>query len=68
MESATNRQKFETGLPGPYTSILLPILFEEIKKRPFDPDVEYQRVSVTREWFKKLAGNDGLYSWQKSTL
>jgi hypothetical protein len=49
MNTAQSRQQFEMGLMGPYTSLLLPILYEEIHGRPFVPEVEYTRVVETRE-------------------
>lgn len=47
MQSAQSRQSFELGLLGPYTSLVLPRLFEGIHNRPFYPDVEYQRIANT---------------------
>ena len=47
MLSAHTRQTFELGLMGPYTSLVLPRLFKEIHNRPFDPDIEYQRIANT---------------------
>jgi hypothetical protein len=63
MNTAQSRQQFEMGLMGPYTSLLLPILYEEIYGRPFVPEVEYKRVVETREWFERLVPR--LYSWER---
>lgn len=65
MQSAQERQSFELGLIGPYTSLSLPSLLKQIHNRPFDSDVEYQRIADTREWFKESLG--GVYSWQIPT-
>lgn len=62
MQSAQERQSFELGLMGPYISLVLPRLFKQVHNRPFDPDVEYQRIADTRKWFKESLG--GVYSWQ----
>ena len=37
---------------GPFTSLVLPRLFKEIHQRPFDPDVEYQRIFNTQTRLK----------------
>jgi hypothetical protein len=47
MQSAHSRQSFELGLLGPYTSLVLPTPFEEINHRPFNSDMEYQRIAET---------------------
>jgi hypothetical protein len=67
MKSAQSRQSFELGLMGPYTSLVLPRLFEEINNRPFDSVAEYQHITDSRGWFRNLVppGEDGLYSWQR---
>ena len=52
MQSAHARQSFELGLMGPFTSLVLPRLFKEIHQRPFDPDVEYQRIFNTQTRLK----------------
>lgn len=67
MKSAQFRQSFELGLMGPYTSLVIPELFEETNNRPYNSNIEYQRIAGTREWFKKVvpSGKDGLYSWQR---
>lgn len=59
MGSAYNRQKFELGLLGPYTPLVLPMLFEKIYDRSFDSDVEYKRLAETRPWFKRLVEGRG---------
>ncbi|KAH8704834.1 hypothetical protein BGW36DRAFT_421425 [Talaromyces proteolyticus] len=68
MTTAEARQSFELGLMGPYTSLVLPRLYKEINKQPFDSEREYQRVVDTRGWFRDLVltGEDGLYSWQRA--
>lgn len=66
MQCAQSRQSLELGLMGPYASLVLPRLFKEINNRPFDPDVEYQRIADTRKWFKELLSPGGVaYSWQR---
>lgn len=67
MKTATRRQNFELGLMGPYTSLVLRRLYEEINGRTFNSKVEYQRIVDTRRWFRELVppGRDGLYSWQR---
>jgi hypothetical protein len=67
MKSAQSRLSFELGLMGPYISLVLPRLFEEINNRSFDSVAEYQRIADSREWFRYLvpSGEDGLYSWQR---
>lgn len=67
MSSAQSRQEFELGLMGPFTSLVLPMLYKEIHARPFESDVEYRRIVETREWFERLVprGEDGLYSWKR---
>jgi hypothetical protein len=64
MATAQARQSFELG---PYTSLVLPRLYKEINKQPFDSEREYRRVVDTREWFRELVptGEDGLYSWER---
>lgn len=68
MENCQRCQDFEFALLGPYIALTLPSLFKQIKKRPFDEALEYQRIADTREWFKKLIppGENGLYSWHDS--
>ena len=63
MQSAQERQNSELGFMGPYTSLALPRLFKQIHNRPFDSDVEYQRIADTQKWFKTFGG---VYPWQSS--
>lgn len=66
MQSALVRQSFEIGLMGPYTTLVLPRLFKQINNRPFDSDVEYQRIANTRNWFTERLPPDTGYSWRNS--
>ena len=54
MESCQSRQEFEIGLPGPYTSLVVPTLFEDIYGCEYDRDVEYSQLAKMYPWFKEL--------------
>lgn len=65
---AQSRLQFELGPLGPYTSLVLPLLYSEFRGEPFDLDVERQRIADTLPWFKELVSPraNGLYSWHNS--
>lgn len=67
MKTAIARQNFESGLLGPYLTLMLPVLCKRLHGRRYNHEVECRRIAETRVWYKKLvkSGADGLYSWER---
>lgn len=48
LDSSEDRSRFENGLLGQYTSAILPSLFEDVYRRPYDKEQERRRIFDTR--------------------